>query len=327
MYFGAVVGGLILPAEAAALWWTICLSALPGFLTGFAEDVTKSVSVRTRLLATIVSGLIFCLVSGYTLGPPGLPGVDQLMGFWLVSLLITSFAMGGIANAINIIDGVNGLASGTAIIILSGFALIAWQVQDDAVLAICLLMIGAIAGFFLMNFPLGRIFFGDAGAYATGFVLAVIAVILPLRNTGLSPILGLLALAYPVIETMVSIHRRMIRQGTHPGQPDRLHLHSLVYRDFARRLARAIGAPQLRNPMTALVIWVLPLTSTALLVHFADSTPAIWLCLALLTLVYLAIYRRVAMLVPMLRWLRRDRSARLRVSGAPPERPGHTEQA
>lgn len=296
MFIGAIIGGLLLEGEARSLWALVCLAALPGFIAGLAEDLTKRVGVKERLFATICSGLIFCLITGYSLGPVDIPGIDQILALWLPSVLITAFAIGGIANAVNIIDGVNGLASGTVIIILSGFAILAWNVQDMALFGICLVLIGGILGFFVMNFPLGLLFFGDAGAYTAGFMLAVVAVMLPLRNPELSPLLSLLALAYPVIETMVSIHRRMVRQGSHPGQPDRLHLHSLVYRDLARRLSQMIRAPQMRNPMTAVVVWFLPLLSSCLMVLFGHSTLAIWLCILLLTLIYLAFYRKVAML-------------------------------
>ncbi len=109
--------------------------------------------------------------------------------------MFTAFAIGGIANAFSLIDGMNGLASGTAIMILIGFALISWQQGDTAMMGVC---------------------------------LAAIAVMLPARNPELSPLMPLLALACPVIETLVSIHRRLVREGGHPGRPDRLHLPSLV---------------------------------------------------------------------------------------------------
>jgi UDP-N-acetylmuramyl pentapeptide phosphotransferase/UDP-N-acetylglucosamine-1-phosphate transferase len=214
----------------------------------------------------------------------------------LPSILFTAFAIGGIVNAINIIDGVNGLASGTSIIILSGFAVVGWQMGDLQIATICLVGGGALAGFFLLNFPMGKIFLGDAGAYATGFLLAAVAVALPARNPEVSPLIGLLALSYPVTETMVSIHRRMVREGTHPLQPDRLHLHSLIYRNRALRLARRLGAPHLRNAIAGLMVMALPLMSAVLVVACAQSTPGVLVSIGLVAVVYLVIYRRVALL-------------------------------
>ena len=293
---GALIGGINLPADVQGLWWMTCLAAIPAFLFGLIEDLTKRVGVKTRLLATICSGLIFCIVTGYHISRVDLPGLDLLFALWLPALLFTAFAIGGIANAVNIIDGVNGLASGASIIILSGFAIVAWQAGDSGVLGVCLVAIGCLTGFFVLNFPLGRIFLGDAGAYSTGFVLAVIAVALPQRNPELSPLIGLLALSYPVTETMVSIHRRMKREGAHPGQPDRLHLHSLVYRSRAKRLAHRIGAPHLRNALAGLMLMGLPLLSSGLMVISGWQTSWTLFSIAAVAIVYLAIYRKVALL-------------------------------
>jgi UDP-N-acetylmuramyl pentapeptide phosphotransferase/UDP-N-acetylglucosamine-1-phosphate transferase len=293
---GCLAGGVSLPAEMQGLWWMIALSAAPAFAFGLIEDLTKCVGVKARLLATILAGLIFCILTGYQITRVDVPGLDWFLALWLPSLLFTAFAIGGVANAINIIDGVNGLASGTAIILLSGFAVVSWQVGDMEITGICLVSAGALAGFFLMNFPMGKIFLGDAGAYATGFILATISVALPARNPELSPLIGLLALSYPVTETMVSIHRRMKREGTHPGQPDRLHLHSLIYRSRALRLAQLLGVPHWRNAITGLFVMTLPLFSTFAMVLLANDSNATFLGIAVMAVLYIGIYRKVALL-------------------------------
>lgn len=294
--FGAMVGGITLPSEALWLWWMICLAAIPAFASGLTEDLTKRVSVMVRLIATICSGLIFSILTDYQIYETDIPGVDWVLSIWPVAILFTAFAIGGIANAINIIDGVNGLASGTSIIILIGFALLCWQIGDVELLGICLVAIGSLIGFFVLNFPLGRIFLGDAGAYTIGFILAAIAVALPLRNSDLSPLIGLLALSYPVTETMVSIHRRTKREGTNAGQPDRLHLHSLIYRSRAQRLAQKIGMPHLRNAAAGMLTLGMPLLSSTLMVSFSHSTPAIVLSIAIVVTIYLVVYRKVALI-------------------------------
>ncbi len=298
---GVLVGGAFLPLGAAHLWAMIALSAIPAFASGLIEDLTKRVGPKWRLLATIGSGLAFSMLTGLHLGELGIPGVDFLMSYSAFSILFTAFAIGGIANALNIIDGVNGLASGTGIIVLLGFAAVAGLEGDMAILAICLMSAAALLGFFLMNFPAGRIFLGDAGAYSTGFLLAVIAVALPARNPEISPLIGLIALAYPVIETGVSVHRRMVRDGSSPGQPDRLHLHSLVYRSRARQAAGRIGHPALRSGMTSVMLWPLPLLSVAAMVAMRNNTGMLLLSLLAMMLIYLNVYRRVALLRSPLR--------------------------
>ena len=304
---GGVAAGFFLAPETQKLWWTICLCAIPAFGSGVIEDLTKKVGAKWRLLATVLAGLIFCLVTGYHLERANIPGLDFLLTYPAFGIALTAFTIGGVANALNIIDGVNGLASGSAIIILSGFAVLAGQAGDGEMLSICLVMIGAIAGFFVLNFPAGRIFFGDAGAYATGFVLAVIGIILPLRNPEFSPLIALLALSYPIIETLVSIYRRIRREGTNPGEADRLHLHSLVYRYRAKRLADLLGRPNLRNSLTSVILWSLTLIATTFMVLGAHSPFVLVLGGAFVFWLYTLLYRRVALLGPLRKFWRTRR--------------------
>ena len=295
---GALVGGLFLPTESRSLFFMVALAGLPGFLSGLIEDLTKRVRVRTRLFATCISGLLFSFLTGYSIDSVDIFGVDWVLQSGLISLLFTAFAVGGIANAVNIIDGVNGLAAGTALIVLAALAAVAWEVNDGAVLGLTVVIGAAVFGFLMFNFPFGLIFFGDAGAYTIGYLLAAISIMLPARNPELSPLLGLLALSYPVIETLFSIRRRALRQGAQLGQPDRLHLHSLVYRDMSRKVARAIGVPRLRNSITAVCLWVLPLLSSTVVILHSRSTPMMWAGIALVAFTYVMIYRRVALLMP-----------------------------
>lgn len=307
---GAILGGIVMAPEARWLWYVICISALPAFIFGLTEDITKRVGVKARLLATICSGLIFSSLTGYQITKVDISAIDAILAIWPLSLLFTAFAIGGIANAINIIDGVNGLALGTSIIILSGFAIVAARIGDIEIVGVCLVGMGTLTGVFLLNFPKGSIFLGDAGAYSIGFVLAVIAVALPQRNPEISPLIGLLALTYPVIETMVSIVRRTVREGSAPGQPDRLHLHSLIYRSQAKRIADALAAPHLRNPLTGLMLMAFPLMSVALMVLFDRNSGWIAVSVATVSIVYLVVYRKVALLRPIVTLRRKTRFCR-----------------
>ena len=135
----------------------------------------------------------------------------------------------------------------------------------------------------------------------------MIAVALPQRNPEVSPLIGLLALSYPVIETAVSVIRRMMRAGSHPGRPDRLHLHSLIYRSRARRLAVALGVQHLRNALTGLLLMAMPLISVTLMVIFYEDSSWIAVSVALVAVLYIAVYRRVALLPKLMRFQRRAR--------------------
>ncbi|MFX0543388.1 MraY family glycosyltransferase [Roseovarius sp. S4756] len=297
LVIGFVAGGLALVPDAFHLWLLTCVAAVPALGSGLIEDITKRVSAKWRLLATLCAGLIFIALTGYYIDHTDVLGLDWMLAYKWFAIPFTVIVIAGVANAFNIIDGVNGLSSGTALIILTGFAAVAALEGDATILSLCLVSIGALSGFFLLNFPFGKIFLGDGGAYMTGFLLVVIALMLPLRNSELSPLIGIMALSYPIIEMLVSIRRRMVRRNAHPGKPDRLHLHSLVYRGHARRIAaQAAPLEKLRNPITAALVWPLPCIAVCLMLVSRTNSAGILVSLAIVFILYILTYRRVALM-------------------------------
>ncbi|MCP3878584.1 MAG: hypothetical protein GY701_09380 [Sulfitobacter sp.] len=178
---GAVVGGAFLASDPQRLRWLICISAVPAFRTGPLEDVTKGVSVKMRLLSTIFAAMVSCTLTGYRITSVDIIGIDGLLSSWVRSFVFTAFAIGGIANAMNIIDRVDGLSSGTSITILTGFAVVAGHGGGDTViLGACFAGISALSGFFFLNFPNGLFLWGrrrlygrfPAGRYCGGLASA-----------------------------------------------------------------------------------------------------------------------------------------------------------
>lgn len=211
----------------------LLLAAIPAFMGGLVEDVTKKVGVSERLLLTMLSGAVAAWYLNAVINRIGLPLIDDALLIPALAVAFTIFAVGGVANAINIIDGYNGLAGGFAVIVLAAIAWVAGEHGDMFILATALALAGSVIGFLCWNWPKGRIFFGDGGAYLVGFMLAELSVLLVVRNPGVSPWFPLLLLIYPVFETFFSIYRRKLRRGLSPGQPDNRHLHQLIYRCIA----------------------------------------------------------------------------------------------
>ena len=280
-------------AEKRQILSAILMAGMPAFIFGLLEDITKKVSVKTRLLAPMASGLLGWGITGVSLTSVDIWGVDWLLGFTAISVLFTAFAVGGVANAINIIDGFNGLTAGVALIMLAAFGLIAREVGDIPLAFTCLIIAGAVLGFFLVNWPFGKIFLGDGGAYFLGFTLAWIAILLPARNAQVSPWASLLICAYPIIEVGFSFVRKSLREGYHPSQPDGVHLHMLANKRWARKIYGEF--PQtLQNGFTSPFLWLyaaIPCTAAVFSYQYT------WLCAVLLvasTLVYLAMYSKLA---------------------------------
>ena len=280
-------------AEKRQILSAILMAGMPAFIFGLLEDITKKVSVKTRLLATMASGLLGWGITGVSLTSVDIWGVDWLLGFTAVSVLFTAFAVGGVANAINIIDGFNGLTAGVALIMLAAFGLIAREVGDIPLAFACLIIAGAVLGFFLVNWPFGKIFLGDGGAYFLGFTLAWIAILLPARNAQVSPWASLLICSYPIIEVGFSFVRKSLREGYHPSQPDGVHLHMLANKRWARKIYGEFSQT-LQNGLTSPFLWLyaaIPCTAAVFSYQYT------WLCAVLLvasTLVYLAMYSKLA---------------------------------
>lgn len=254
IYVGLLLAWLTVPNTIVRnILGTILLAGIPAFACGLLEDLTKRVGIGPRLFATMASGVLAWLLTGIAVNRLDVQGLDWLMAITPVAVLFTGFAVGGLANAINIIDGFHGLASGTSIIALLALAVIAGGVGDAHLATACLLVAAAVAGFLLVNYPWGKLFLGDGGAYLVGFALAWLAVLLPVRNAGVSAWAALLVCAYPVIEVLYSVVRRHLSRQS-PGAADDGHLHSLIKAKFIRhQLAGKRKAVQ--NAAVSPIVW------------------------------------------------------------------------
>lgn len=269
----------------------VLLAGLVPLACGLAEDVTKRVGVLPRLLATMAAGVLASLLTGTALNRVDVYGIDWLMALAPVAVLFTAFAVGGVANAINIIDGFHGLASGTTMIALVALAAIANRAADTHLSIACLVMAAAVGGFWLVNYPWGKLFMGDGGAYFSGFALAWLAVLLTVRNPSVSVWAALLVCAYPVIEVLYSIIRRA-RSRQSPGSPDSGHLHSLVKTKFIRPKLTAMGVPTAaRNAAVSPLMWAF--AGLPAMVATALFNQSMWLIATLVACVgiYHVLYR------------------------------------
>lgn len=288
---GLIVAWGKAPADINNLLTPILIAGLPAFVFGVAEDITKRVGVMHRLLATMASGLLACWITDYSLTRVDVWGADWLLHFWPISVLFTAFAVGGVANSINIIDGFNGLASTTSTLAFLGYAMIAWQVGDVQLASLALVLGACVWGFFWVNWPLGKIFLGDGGSYFIGFSLAWVAVLLLERNHGVTAFAALLICVHPVTEVLFSIFRRKIKK-MHPGHPDRLHFHSLVKQRYVRRWFPKTPT-RIRNSITGVLVGLMTMTAIVLASMTHDSA---WKSAGIyvgLSLGYVAIYARM----------------------------------
>jgi len=286
---GVVAAWAVAQPERQAILGPLLLAGIPAFVFGLAEDVTKRVSVLARLLATMLSGVMGWFITGVSITNLNVPGLDWLLTFTGFSVMFTAFAIGGVANAVNIVDGFNGLASGFVTLAMTGLALIAFAVDDTNLGIACLAVAAAAFGFFAVNWPWGKLFLGDGGSYFGGFALAWAAVLLVERNHSVTPFAALLLCIHPVFEVLFSMFRRYFRKEN-PGHPDRLHLHSLLH----RRVVSRWRLPRwLANSMAGLLVAAMTAPALLLALWLYDSSILAAIACLLLCLGYLTLYARL----------------------------------
>jgi len=128
---------------------------------------------------------------------------------YAVGVIFSAFAIVGVMNAINIIDGFNGLAAGIVLLILLSFSITAVKVSETDILQLNVVAAAAVTGFFILNFPKGKIFLGDGGAYLLGFIVALSGIFLAGNYESVSPWYILCVMIYPVWEVIFSIVRKL----------------------------------------------------------------------------------------------------------------------
>lgn len=284
----------------------LLVCAMPAVAFGLAEDITGRISSGRRLAAAAFSAFLGIFMLEAIINRVDIAPLDVILAWSVVSIPLTIFAVSGISNSVNIIDGFNGLAGMVSLMMFAAIAYVAHVVGDPFIFVAALSCIGAILGFFIWNFPLGLIFLGDGGAYLLGFMMAELAVLLFHRHPEVSPWFGVLVFFYPTVETAFSIYRRRVIKGVPVDTPDATHLHSLIFRRLMRSTisTHSAYARNHQNAMTSPYLWLLSSIAVVPAAMFYNNTPVLIGFCALFLTMYLWIYRRIVRFKTPL-WLRR----------------------
>ncbi len=298
--FGFIPLSVVFNLNAEQLTWLI-LSAAPVFCVGLAEDLGFSMSPRRRLSASVISSLLTIFVFEVWLQKLGIPGIDKLLMFAPFAILFTIFATVGVVNAFNLIDGLNGLSSYVSISIATSLSILAFNVGNIQIMIFLILINSAMFGFAILNFPFGKIFLGDGGAYMLGHLLVWSAIILIEDASDVSPFAILLIFFWPVADTGLAIWRRW-KLGNPTDHPDRLHFHQLAMRfleiRFFGRYKRDIV-----NPISTVIL--IPMISAPQLlgIIFWDDLSVTVICTLILGSVFVITYLIGINVAKKSRWL------------------------
>src|SRR5207302_3433565 len=172
---GAALLAIVQSASSEQLGYLL-IASVPAFAGGITEDATKNVAVLTRLLLTMLAAAFGVWLLGAVIPRLDIPGFDTLLKWVPFAIAFTMFAVGGVANSINIIDGYNGLASGHAVIVLAALAYVSALVGDAFLFTPAPATISPLLGFLAWHYPNGKLSLRDGGGYQLGFWLAALRV-------------------------------------------------------------------------------------------------------------------------------------------------------
>lgn len=231
------LGGLGI-AGAALIALALCIKMEPPVVayllgaaiiifTGLLDDIV-TIPPPMKFLGQILAALVFITGGGGEVTHLGdLLGMGDIR-FGPFSLLFSVFAMVGIMNAINLCDGLDGLAGGISATVLVFYSLFAYTHQAWLALAIILAVLGAVLGFLCHNSHPAKLFMGDTGSLFLGFTLAALAVRLASLNVGIGvpvkPVVLAVIISLPIADTLLVMVKRVLH-GVSPFQPDNTHLH------------------------------------------------------------------------------------------------------
>lgn len=258
----AMIAGTLL---ATLLWLelsrqTVAILAGIGIIAAFGIwDDRTNLNYRLKLLGQFIAACIVVfygdiLIERTPFNHNALP--------LLLSAPITIFVLLGITNAINLSDGLDGLAGGVSLLSFMAIAILGYRAGSEELVIICLAVIGGIMGFLRFNTHPAKIFMGDTGSQYLGFCVGVLAIVLTQTvNSNLSSVTPLLLIGLPVLDTLMVMALR-IHQKRSPFSPDKNHIHHRLL---------AMGFDQYES---VLIIYLLQ--STLVLLGFALRYRSDW---------------------------------------------------
>jgi UDP-GlcNAc:undecaprenyl-phosphate/decaprenyl-phosphate GlcNAc-1-phosphate transferase len=198
------------------------------FLCGLIDDL-RGLGFRTKFVTQVAAALVVIRISNIRIQSLGdlLPGITVLP--YPVSVGLTLLVIVGVTNAINLSDGLDGLAGGICLLALSCVAYLGYMQDDMAISLIAVAWCGAIFGFLRFNTYPATLFMGDTGSLLLGFSTITLSLALTQGHGALSPLLPLGLLGLPVLDT-VNVMIERYREGRPLFSPDKNHFHHKLMR-------------------------------------------------------------------------------------------------
>jgi len=228
----AMAGGMLLPM---VLWvpggqfvWSVLMGSWILVVFGVTDDI-RDLDYRIKFIGQLAAALVVIIYGGVQIRSLGtLLPEGMLVPPWL-SIPLSLVVIIGVTNAINLADGLDGLAGGVCLLIFICLAFLAYQSEQLTVALLSVAVAGAIFGFLRFNTYPATVFMGDAGSQVLGFLAAVLCLQLTQSGRAFSPLLPLILLGFPVLDTLTVMFERIV-DGRSPFAADMNHFHHKLMR-------------------------------------------------------------------------------------------------
>jgi UDP-GlcNAc:undecaprenyl-phosphate GlcNAc-1-phosphate transferase len=212
--------------------WT-CTAILLVFIVGVLDD-HRDTSPNTKFFVIMLSTVLLYF-DNIVIDDIGVFfGLPISLGWF--ALPFTLFAVVGFTNALNLIDGLDGLAATVSTVILGSFFIVGYQHDDLFMMLIAGAFISALMGFLVFNWHPASIFMGDSGSLTLGFVISMLAI----KSLAYLPTISILFIAaIPIFDTLVVMVRRKLN-GRSMFSADRCHIHHILRHFFAEDTRKTV---------------------------------------------------------------------------------------
>lgn len=234
IFFSFMIGIILYyPTNSDA--WLLIFGGSIIVIVGVLDDII-CLSAKVKFLGQILAALI-PVIGGIQIDYVAIPN-GEFIDFGFMAIPITIFWIVAITNAINLIDGLDGLAAGVSSIAILTISVIAFTFGNPLATLIGILLLGSTLGFLVYNFYPAKIFMGDTGSLFLGYMISVLSVLgLTKSATIFSLIIPIIILAVPILDTTSAIIRRLVNKKP-LSSPDKFHLHhSIIRLGFTHRQA------------------------------------------------------------------------------------------
>lgn len=265
--------GYILFAESSVIMLSILIGGFIIVMLGFVDDINP-VSAKYKFLVQIIAAAVVVFYGNLVLGEITMLGLNFSFPAPLNYIATIVFIV-AITNAINLIDGIDGLAAGVSSIYFTTIAIIAFilNLTNGLDVILSLILLGSTLGFLVHNFNPASIFMGDSGSLFLGFNISIIALLGFKATTLTSLVIPIVILAIPIFDTTLAIFRRLLKKQS-IGTPDKEHLHhQLLKMKFSTRV-------------TVLIIYAINILFAAVTIFFVlgDQDVAMFIYIMLMIL-------------------------------------------